>query len=172
LAGSKPAKSTPDCAASHWTAASETERETISTSAAGNLLGGLRRIAAIGKEARSAARDGQRGAGACESGEIAEVGKTGDQQAVKPGFGQADDESGFEAQKLRRCDSDWLFQHDMVAKLICPGRDSFPAFRSHSIENLDIAGKRLILVHEDRIFLVHQFHLWLLFCVSWLYPCP
>jgi hypothetical protein len=54
----------------------------------GNLLGGLCCVAAVSKEARSAARDGQRGAGACESREVAEVGKTGDQQAVKPGFGQ------------------------------------------------------------------------------------
>ena len=54
----------------------------------GNFGGSLGFVAAIGKEARRTARDGQRGAGACETGEIAEIGQMGDQQAVKAGFGQ------------------------------------------------------------------------------------
>jgi hypothetical protein len=54
----------------------------------GNLSGGLRLIAAIGKEPRTAARDGQRRARASESREIAKVRKMGDQEAMKPGFGQ------------------------------------------------------------------------------------
>jgi DNA-binding FrmR family transcriptional regulator len=39
-------------------------------------------------ETRRAASDGQRGAGACESREIAQVGQMSDQQAMDPGFGQ------------------------------------------------------------------------------------
>jgi hypothetical protein len=48
----------------------------------------LRLIAAIGKQARTAAGNGQRSAGACESGEIAKIGKIGNQQAMKPGLSQ------------------------------------------------------------------------------------
>src|ERR1039458_7980975 len=63
----------------------------------------------------------------------------------------------------------WLFQQDIVAQLICPGGDGFPAFRSLAIENLDEMRNRLILVHEDRIFLVLPFHVWLPFCVLWTF---
>ena len=79
--------STPGCAASHCTAATAGEPETICTWAACDFFGGLRCVAAVGKQARGPARDGQSGAGAGESGEIANVGKMGDQQAreVRPG---------------------------------------------------------------------------------------
>ena len=68
---------------------------TISTCAALHLFGGLGCVAAIGEQARRAAGDGERGAGAGESAEIADVGKMRNEQA-----GQA--RRGSAAAQLRR----------------------------------------------------------------------
>ena len=54
-----------------------------------DFFGGLGGVAAIGEEAGSAAGDGKSGAGAGESGEIAEIGKMRDEKPVKSGAGDA-----------------------------------------------------------------------------------
>jgi len=63
----------------------------------GDLCRGLRLIAAIGKEPRIAARDGERSAGACKSREIAQIGQMGNQQAVKASFGQTAAQEAYAA---------------------------------------------------------------------------
>ena len=51
-----------------------------------HFCGGLRLVAAVGEQARGAARNGERGAGAGESGKIANIGKMGDKETGEPGF--------------------------------------------------------------------------------------
>ena len=63
----------------------------------GNLFSHLRLVAAIGKEPRIAARDGERSAGACKSREIAQIGQMGNQQAVKASFGQTAAQEAYAA---------------------------------------------------------------------------
>ena len=61
------------------------EPHTISTCAAFDLFGGLRRVAAIGKQACRPARHGQRGARSGESGKIAKIGWVCDEKPGEPG---------------------------------------------------------------------------------------